>query len=49
MINANEMTQLELDAELENDMDDQFEDMYYTIECNICGEEITDVLLLRDL
>ena len=49
MIQANEMTQLEVEEALEEDMHDQFNDMYYTIECNICGERITGVLLSKDL
>ena len=48
MIQANEMTQLEVEEALEEDMHDQFEDMYYTVQCNTCGEEITNVLLSKD-
>ena len=49
MIQANEMTQLEVAEALENDMGDQFEDMYYTVQCNTCGKEITSVMLSKDL
>ena len=30
------------------DMDDQFEEMYYTVECNECGERITGTLLAME-
>ena len=48
MIMANEMTQSEVEEALENDMEDQFESMDYTVQCNTCGEEITNVLLSKD-
>ena len=48
MIIANEMTPLEVENALENDMEDQFYAMDYTVQCNTCGEEITDVLLSKD-
>lgn len=49
MIIANEMTQSEVEEALEGDMDDQFDAMDYTIDCNTCGQTITDVFRSRDL
>ena len=48
MIHANEMTPSEVEDALEDDMEDQFDAMDYTVQCNTCGKEITDVLLSKD-
>jgi hypothetical protein len=34
--------------DIQEDMTEQFEEMYYSVECNTCGEIITTTLLGRD-
>ena len=37
------------EEEIQEDKASQFEDMTYSVECNICGETIAKTMLLRDL
>ena len=48
MIQANEMTQSEVKEALENDKDDQFNDMHYTLTCDTCGRDVATNLLSKD-
>ena len=36
------------EEEIQEDKDNHLEEMFYTVECNTCGETITTVLLARD-
>ena len=36
------------DEQIQEDMADQFEEMYYTVECNECGEKIVNALISDD-
>ena len=45
MTKATEFTQQEV---IEKDRDEQFEDMYYKLTCERCGEEVLGTVLAKD-
>ena len=46
MIHASEMETIE--EQLQADMDEQFSDMYYTLACDQCGEDVCRMILAND-